>query len=539
MSRTGSLFSQVLSVFQRSNVARHARDLKAEYRAKGFSSWDQFVSMLFCQLAQARSLREIADGLKCCEGKLKHLGLEQEPKRSTLSYANAHRPWGLYQRLFYGLLADCQLLSCMSGTDRHREAVRVWRRWPWGWQKPERGGYENQTDLSTSLQALTPCDAAPLRSPRPLGIVRAGPGAKRGSRVSRSGVVAVTASACRWWLAGLCCLSAPSIGLAEPSETQFSAQGHIVATNSLGFRGQYDFRVTVQGDRWLIESFTPGSSRRVIEVGSTGDGTILRVEHSPDGKGSFAIIESNTVPADAGGLVPLLYTFFCESAQLGGDRAGFLIPAYDPEAGVLFKPALRRFARWKKWDQGHNFFRWLAFYSSPLRFEDGSMLQNEVGDGCIAKFVILSMTNWNHQDLPCSGEYFRFQPPGTPLPTLAYGSFTVETVSVPANSDTAPGLPEGQPFTIVDRRLLGSSASNPVMCYVSRQAAWPSLARARHLFALQQGARRAPSKGSLARQAVLCGFATLPIIAFAFLVWHARAARNSPNIKKHHASTTT
>ena len=27
--------------------------------------------MLFCQLTQARSLREISDGLKCCEGKLK------------------------------------------------------------------------------------------------------------------------------------------------------------------------------------------------------------------------------------------------------------------------------------------------------------------------------------------------------------------------------------------------------------------------------------------------------------------------------------
>jgi hypothetical protein len=111
MNRTGSLFSQVLFLFQRSNFARHARDLKAEYASKGFSSWAQFVSMLFCQLAQARSLREIADGLKSCEGKLKHLGLEQEPKRSTLSYANAHRPWELYQRLFYDLLADCQLLS--------------------------------------------------------------------------------------------------------------------------------------------------------------------------------------------------------------------------------------------------------------------------------------------------------------------------------------------------------------------------------------------------------------------------------------------
>src|SRR6476660_10621741 len=111
MVRTGSLFSQILTLFQRPDFARHVRQFKAEYRSKGFSSWDQFVAMLFCQLAQARSLREISDGLRCCEGKLKHLGLDAEPKRSTLSYANAHRPWELYEKLFYDLLEQCQAIS--------------------------------------------------------------------------------------------------------------------------------------------------------------------------------------------------------------------------------------------------------------------------------------------------------------------------------------------------------------------------------------------------------------------------------------------
>jgi hypothetical protein len=111
MTNTASLFTQILSLFQRSDFARHARELKAERHARGFSCWAQFVAMLFCQLAQARSLREISDGLKSCEGKLKHLGLENEPKRSTLSYANAHRPWELYEKLFYDLLAQCQAIS--------------------------------------------------------------------------------------------------------------------------------------------------------------------------------------------------------------------------------------------------------------------------------------------------------------------------------------------------------------------------------------------------------------------------------------------
>jgi hypothetical protein len=111
MTSTASLFSQILKLFQRPDFTHHVRELKAEYHARGFSSWDQFVAMLFCQLAQARSLREISDGLKSCEGRLKHLGLEQEPKRSTLSYANAHRPWELFERLFYDLLEQCQCIS--------------------------------------------------------------------------------------------------------------------------------------------------------------------------------------------------------------------------------------------------------------------------------------------------------------------------------------------------------------------------------------------------------------------------------------------
>ena len=79
MLRTGSLFTQILSLFQRSDFARHTRELKAEYHARGFSCWDQFVAMMFCQLAQARSLREISDGLKCSEGRLKHLGWRRNP----------------------------------------------------------------------------------------------------------------------------------------------------------------------------------------------------------------------------------------------------------------------------------------------------------------------------------------------------------------------------------------------------------------------------------------------------------------------------
>ena len=57
--------------------------------------------MTFCQLAHADSLREICNGLACSEGKLVHLGITGAPNKSTLSYANEHRPAALFENLFY------------------------------------------------------------------------------------------------------------------------------------------------------------------------------------------------------------------------------------------------------------------------------------------------------------------------------------------------------------------------------------------------------------------------------------------------------
>ena len=111
MLRGTSLFGQVLGLVSRTEFERAVRQHRAEHAAKGFGCWDQFVAMLFCQLAQARSLREICGGLASCVGKIQHLGVARAPKRSTLAYANEHRSWELYQTVFYQLLDRCRLVA--------------------------------------------------------------------------------------------------------------------------------------------------------------------------------------------------------------------------------------------------------------------------------------------------------------------------------------------------------------------------------------------------------------------------------------------
>jgi transposase len=101
MLQVASLFNQLLHHFPRAEFGALVKEHQAERDAKGFTCWTQFVSMLFCQLAHADSLREICNGLACSEGKLVHLGLQAAPNKSTLSYANKHRPAELFEDLFY------------------------------------------------------------------------------------------------------------------------------------------------------------------------------------------------------------------------------------------------------------------------------------------------------------------------------------------------------------------------------------------------------------------------------------------------------
>jgi hypothetical protein len=106
-----NIFSQIVSHIDKKAYNKTVHKHNGERGAKGFSCWEQLVSMLFCHLGKAQTLREICGGLATCMGKLSHLGLQQSPKRSTLSYANKHRPYQIFEDTFYSTLTHAQ--SCI------------------------------------------------------------------------------------------------------------------------------------------------------------------------------------------------------------------------------------------------------------------------------------------------------------------------------------------------------------------------------------------------------------------------------------------
>jgi hypothetical protein len=118
MQRFSSIFSQLLQLFPRMEFESAVKKHKSDYAAKGFSSWGQFVAMLFCQFGRAYSLREICGGLASCEGKLKHLGVSDPPKRSTLADQPIQTGHGRCTRLYSN---NCCQMSVGRSRSRQKE----------------------------------------------------------------------------------------------------------------------------------------------------------------------------------------------------------------------------------------------------------------------------------------------------------------------------------------------------------------------------------------------------------------------------------
>ena len=99
-----TLFSQIISKLDRLKFSKVVLKFDSDKHQKGYNSWTQLVSMLFCQFAKSQSVRDISNGLRSATGNLNHLGIEKAPSKSTISYQNKHRSWEIFKEYYFELL---------------------------------------------------------------------------------------------------------------------------------------------------------------------------------------------------------------------------------------------------------------------------------------------------------------------------------------------------------------------------------------------------------------------------------------------------
>ena len=83
-------FSLIKRQLDQSPIRKVIKTHNADKHSKGFDTYRHLLAMLFAQLTDCKSLRELEITLNSHHSKHYHLGMSTV-QRSTLSYANKHR----------------------------------------------------------------------------------------------------------------------------------------------------------------------------------------------------------------------------------------------------------------------------------------------------------------------------------------------------------------------------------------------------------------------------------------------------------------
>ena len=118
MNKHNTILGQMLELISRSRFEKLVKEHQTERGAKGLKSWTQFVTMLFSQISGQHGLRSIEKSMNNQRNGWYHIGItntDREIKRSTLSYANAHRDSDLYKAMFEGLVSETHSVKAKHG----------------------------------------------------------------------------------------------------------------------------------------------------------------------------------------------------------------------------------------------------------------------------------------------------------------------------------------------------------------------------------------------------------------------------------------
>ena len=108
MNQVRTVFSQLLGFLPDRDFRRCVTRYGGDARPRGFSCWDQYLSMAFAQLTYRDGLRDIEACLRSLGGKLYHMGFHGRVARSTLADANESHNWRIYADFAQVLIATAR-----------------------------------------------------------------------------------------------------------------------------------------------------------------------------------------------------------------------------------------------------------------------------------------------------------------------------------------------------------------------------------------------------------------------------------------------
>ena len=108
MNKGKYVFSQLLDFLDRNDFNYLARKYGGDKYVKQFTCYNQLAVLMFGQLSNRESLRDVVLATQAHAGKAFHLGFGKEATKSTLADANTKRDYRIFEEFAYRVMAEAQ-----------------------------------------------------------------------------------------------------------------------------------------------------------------------------------------------------------------------------------------------------------------------------------------------------------------------------------------------------------------------------------------------------------------------------------------------
>ena len=107
--KTSYVFSQLVSVaLDRNHFNYLVRKYEGDKYVKHFTCWNQLLVMMFGQLCNRESLRDLTNAVAAHQKKCYHLGFGRHVSKTNLAYANSNRDYRIFEEYAYYLIAEAR-----------------------------------------------------------------------------------------------------------------------------------------------------------------------------------------------------------------------------------------------------------------------------------------------------------------------------------------------------------------------------------------------------------------------------------------------
>ena len=108
MNQDKYVFAQLVSFLNRSKFNRIVAKYNGDKYVKHFTCWNQLLALMFGQLCNRESLRDLISALDAHHGKCYHLGMGKNVSKTNLAYANQMRDCRIFEEFAYHVVDEAR-----------------------------------------------------------------------------------------------------------------------------------------------------------------------------------------------------------------------------------------------------------------------------------------------------------------------------------------------------------------------------------------------------------------------------------------------